>query len=63
MRWIEPAMGDPLAHCQLWRQSCEFAEQLDRADMGDAKDTCQQIVLLLYVVVASDQRHGFPTQF
>jgi hypothetical protein len=63
VRWIEAAVSDPLPDHHVWRQRGEFAEQLDCADLGDAGDTCQQIVSLPYAVVASDQRHGLATQF
>src|ERR1700738_2159402 len=55
-------MGDPLSQRHVWRHRGKLAEQLDRADLGDAGDTYQQIVSLTYVVVASDQRHGVASQ-
>jgi hypothetical protein len=34
LRWIKPALGDPLPHRHIWGQSGEFANQLDRADLA-----------------------------
>ena len=42
VRRVEPAMGYPLSHRHLGRERGQLPQQLQRADLGDARYTGEQ---------------------
>lgn len=59
---IEPAVGDPLPYRHLFRQRSQFAQQLQGADLGDARHADQQFEPPPQAVVGLDQRDRFAPQ-
>lgn len=63
MGWIESAMSDPLASCEVWRQQEKLSENLNSRNSSDSRYADQEIKTLTDTLITTHQKQSLAAKF